>query len=130
MFIVTVVSRLLQSVEFFRSGFGRWFTLLFLKLVDFKLFLLPLVIFGFIKCFIMSFSSLCSFIRSQWPTISHGVSSSVIHGGGFDIVAIANTVLPIDETMTLVVIWFSIYAACAIIRFARAAWAAIPFKAT
>lgn len=130
MFIVTVVSRLLQSVEFFRSGFGRWFTLLFQKLVDFKLFLLPLVIFGFIKCFILLFSSLCSFIRSQWSTISHGVSSSGIHGGGFDIVAIANTVLPIDETMTLVVIWFSIYSACAIIRFVRAAWAAIPFKAT
>lgn len=130
MFIVTVVSRLLQSVEFFRSGFGRWFTLLFQKLVDFKLFFLPLVIFGFIKCFTALFSSLCSFIGAQWSNITHGVSSSGIHGGGFDIVAIANTVLPIDETMSLVVIWFSIYTACAIIRFVRAAWSAIPFKAT
>lgn len=130
MFIVTVASRILQSVEFFRSGFGRWLSLLFQKLVDFKILLLPLVIFGFIKCFILLFAVFCSYIRSQWSTISHGVSSSGIQGGAFDIVAIANTVLPIDETMTLVVIWFSIYTACAVIRFARAAWAAIPFKAS
>lgn len=130
MFIVTVVSRLLQSVEFFRSGFGRWFSLLFEKLVYCKVLLIPLIIYGFIRGFMALFTALCNFIKSQWANISSSVSSASIHGGGFDIVAVANTVLPIDETMALVLIWFSIYTACAVIRFVRACWAAIPFKAT
>lgn len=130
MFIVTVVSRLLQSVEFFRSGFGRWFSLLFNKLVDFKVFLIPLLIFGFVRAFMSLFGLLCEFIQAKWASITSSVASTSIHGSGWDIVALANTVLPIDETMSLLVIWFAIYAACAAIRFVRAAWAALPFKAT
>ncbi len=50
--------------------------------------------------------------------------------GGVDILSVANTVLPIDEFIAMLVAWFGLYAVCASIRFLRAAWAAIPFKAT
>ncbi|MBR1922115.1 MAG: hypothetical protein IJ829_09010 [Kiritimatiellae bacterium] len=51
-------------------------------------------------------------------------------GGGYSIVAIANTILPLDETIALLVAWAGLYATCAGIRFARAAWSAVPFKAS
>ena len=125
-FISGVVSKILQSLEYFRSGFGRYFVMLVQNVFISKILLVPIVIFAAIRMAVALFSRLCS-------AISGYLSSMNFNGivvGGVDVLALANSVLPLDETMGLVVIWFTVYSVCATIRFVRAAWAAIPLKAT
>ena len=124
--ISNIVSRVLQSLEFFRSGLGRWITLIFQKFIFFKIFAVPLFIWGIIKLTISGFGLLCSSIQAKF----HAINFTGLQVGGVDILAVANTVLPIDELMAMLISWFSIYAVCASIRFIRAAWSAIPFKAS
>lgn len=127
MFISTIVSRLLQSVEFFRSGVGKWFVLLWTRcILPFKFFVIPLFAWGVIKIAISSFRLFCSTIRGYLDSV--GFNGLQI--GGADVLAIANTVLPLDELAGFIVAWCGLYAVCASIRFVRAAWSAIPFKAT
>ena len=72
------------------------------------------------------FTSLCSHISTLFGSMGfHG-----IRAGGIDILSFANTVLPLDEMIALLISWFAVYSVCATIRFVRAAWAAIPLKAT
>lgn len=123
----SVVSRLLQSLEFFRSGFGRYFSLAWEKIAWSKFFILPFVIIGFIRLSISLFGRFVSFIHDT--LVGMGINQ-VFVVGGVDILALANTVLPLDEMIALFIMWFSVYAACASIRFVRAAWSAIPLKAT
>ena len=126
MFISNVCSRILQSVEFFRSGFGKWFVLLFQKFLAFKFFCLPFFLWGVIKISISVFRLFCTSIGSYLNSIGF----TGVQVGGADVLAIANTVFPVDEFVGLLVAWASLYGVCASIRFARAAWAAIPLKAT
>ena len=126
MFISTLVGRLLQAVEFFRSGFGKWFVLIFNKLLAYKFFVVPFFLWAVIKISISSFRFFCTSIGSYLNSIGF----TGLRVGGADILAIANTVLPLDELIGLVVAWAALYGVCASIRFARAAWAAIPLKAT
>lgn len=126
MFISTLCGRLLQAVEFFRSGFGKWFVLVFEKILAFKIFVIPLFIWSVIKLSISVFGLFCSTIRGYLNSI--GFNGITV--GGSDILAIANTVFPVDEFIGLLIAWATLYGVCASIRFARAAWAAIPFKAT
>jgi len=126
MFISTLIGRLLQSVEFFRSGFGKWFVLAFQKILAYKIFVIPLFVWGVIKISISLFSLFCTSIREYL----HSIGFNGVTVGGADVLAIANTVFPIDEFVGLLVAWASLYGVCASIRFARAAWAAIPLKAT
>jgi len=126
MFISTLIGRLLQAVEFFRSGFGKWFVLIFQKILAYKILVIPFFIWGVIKIAISTFGLLCEAIGSYFDSI--GFNGLVV--GGADILAIANTVLPLDELIGLIVAWAALYAVCASIRFLRAAWAAIPLKAT
>jgi len=126
MFISTIVSRVLQSVEFFRSGFGRWFSLFWENAVISNFFLIPALIYGIIRAVISLFSRLCDSISGYLSSMNfHGIQA-----GGVDVFAFANSVLPLDECIALLVTWFTIYTVCATIRFVRAAWAAIPLKAT
>lgn len=126
MFISTLIGRLLQSVEFFRSGFGKWFVLLFQKMLAFKFLCLPFFLWGVIKIGISVFRLFCTSIGSYLNSIGF----NGIRVGGADVLAIANTVFPVDEFIGLLIAWASLYGVCASIRFARAAWAAIPLKAT
>ena len=126
MFISTLIGRLLQAVEFFRSGFGKWFVLLFQKLIQYKIFVIPFFVWGVIKVAISAFGLLCSAIASYFNSIGF----TGLRIGGANILAIANTVLPLDELIGLIIAWAALYGVCASIRFARAAWAAIPLKAT
>ncbi len=126
MFISTLIGRLLQAVEFFRSGFGKWFVLIFQKILAYKILVIPFFIWGVIKIAISTFRLLCSAIGSYFNSIGF----TGLRVGGADILAIANTVLPLDELIGLIVAWAALYAVCASIRFLRAAWAAIPLKAT
>lgn len=123
---VTIAARILQSFEFFRSGAGRWGVLITEKLCQFKFLTIPLFIWGVIRISISSFRLLCSAIARYLNSI--GFTGITV--GGSDLLAIANTVFPVDEFMGLLVAWASLYAVCASIRFIRAAWAAVPLKAT
>ena len=124
--ISAIAGRILQSVEFFRSGFGRYLSLFMEKLVAWKWAAVPLLIWGVVRLSIGAFSLFCSCIRDLIGDISAVQTQS----GGYSIVAIANTILPLDETIALLVAWAGLYATCAGIRFARAAWSAVPFKAS
>ena len=124
--ISTLIGRLLQSVEFFRSGFGKWFVLLFQKMLEFKFLVIPLFLWGVIKISISVFRLFCTSLGSYLNSIGF----NGIRVGGADVLAIANTVFPVDEFIALLVAWASLYGVCASIRFTRAAWAAIPLKAT
>lgn len=126
MFITTVVSRVLQSLEFFRSGFGRYFVVLWQNSVICKIFIVFFFIWGVVRLAVSLFTQFCSLVSSSLQSLHF----SGVTVGGVDVLSLANSVLPIDETMALVVVWFSVYSVCATIRFVRAAWAAIPFKAT
>lgn len=129
MTIAVLTGRLLQSLEFFRSGAGRWIVLLFEKLLSpFKWTCLPLFIWGIIKFSLSVFRSLCSAIKDHIQTIQN--LQQITEVGGADVLDIANTVFPVNECFTLLVAWVGLYTACASIRFLRAAWAAIPLKAT
>ena len=124
--ISAIAGRILQSVEFFRSGFGRYLSLFMEKLVAWKWAAVPLLIWGVVRLSIGAFSLFCSCIRD----LIGDISAVQTQGGGYSIVAIANTILPLDETIALLVAWAGLYATCAGIRFARAAWSAVPFKAS
>ena len=126
MFISTIISRLLQSFEFFRSGFGRWLSLGLSKFLEFKIFVVPLFIWGVIRLTISLFRAFCSAVSTYFDSIHF----SGIQVGGVNVLAVANTVLPIDELVGMIVAWFGLYAVCASIRFVRAAWSAVPFKAS
>ena len=126
MFISTLIGRLLQSVEFFRSGFGKWFVLGFEKFMYIKYPVVVLVVWGCIKISIAVFRLFCSSVGGYLNSIGY----SGIRVGGCDILAIANTVFPIDEFVGLLIAWATLYGVCASIRFARAAWAAVPLKAS
>ena len=126
MIITTVVSRVLQSLEFFRSGFGRWFVIIWQNSIFSKIFLIAFFVWGVIRSTMALFSSLCSYISGALSSLGF----SGVRVGGVDILALANSVLPLDELMGYIVIWFTVYGVCAAIRFVRAAWSAIPFKAT
>ena len=125
-FITSAVTYLLKSLEFFRSGVGKWFTLGFEKTLEYKVFLLPFFIWGVIKFFISLFTTVCSAIRDKLASLNF----SGIEVGGVDVLALANSVLPIDELVGLIVAWFGVAAVVASIRFIRAAWSAIPLKAS
>ena len=126
MFISTLIGRLLQSFEFFRSGVGRWGVLLWQKVMEFKIFSLPLLIWGVVRFSISLFRSACSAIQTYFDAIHF----SGIQVGGTSLLTLANTVFPVDEFVGLLIAWVGLYAVCASIRFVRAAWSAIPFKAT
>ena len=126
MFISTLIGRLLQAVEFFRSGFGKWFVLVFQKLIAYKILVIPFFVWSVIKISISVFRLFCSSIGGYLQSIGF----NGIQVGGADVLKIANTVFPIDEFIGLLVAWASLYGVCASIRFARAAWAAVPLKAT
>jgi len=126
MSISAIVGRLLQAVEFFRSGFGRWFAILFEKFINYKFFALPLLLWGVIRLTITLFSMMCDKIRE----LVGNISTNALQVGGVDILAVANTVFPVDETIALIVAWAGVYAVCATIRFIRAAWSAVPLKAS
>ena len=132
MTIAVLTGRLLQSFEFFRSGAGRWAVLFFEKLVSpFKWTCLPLMIWGIIKLSLSVFRLFCSAIRDHLTTFEN--LNQITREGGAesaDILAIANTVFPVNEFVSLLVAWVGLYTACASIRFLRPAWAAIPLKAT
>lgn len=126
MVITTVVSRLLQSIEFFRSGVGKYLTIIIRHCIQYKIFLLPGLIFIIVRTFMSLFAELCTRVGTLFNEMNfHGVTV-----GGVNILALANSVLPIDELIGLIVAWFGVYSTCATIRFIRAAWAAIPLKAT
>lgn len=126
MFISTLIGRLLQSFEFFRSGFGRWLSLFLSKFLEFKIFWVPLFVWGVIRLTITLFRAFCSAVSTYF----HSIGFSGIQIGGVDLLAVANTVLPIDELIGMILAWFGLYAVCASIRFVRAAWSAVPFKAS
>ena len=126
MFVSTLIGRLLQSLEFFRSGFGRWFSLALSKLLEFKIFWIPLFLWGVIRLTITLFRAFCSAVSTYFNSIGF----SGIRIGGVDVLAVANTVLPVDELIGFIVAWFGLYAVCASIRFIRAAWSAVPLKAS
>ena len=121
-----IISSLLRSVEFFRSGMGKWFTLGLEKIVDYKIFLLPLFIWGVIRLVISLFGSVCSAIREKLSSLGF----SGIQVGGVDVLSLANSVLPIDELIALLIAWFGVASVVASIRFIRAAWSAVPLKAS
>ena len=70
----------------------------------------------------------CSAIREHVTTFEN--FQQITQVGGADILAIANTVFPVNEFVSLLIAWVGLYTACASIRFLRAAWAAIPLKAS
>lgn len=125
-FISTLVARLLQAVEFMRSGSGKWAVLVFNKIKSYKIFTVPCFIFAIVKITISLFRLFCSAVGGYLNSL--GFSGIIV--GGVDLLAIANTVFPVDEFIGLLISWVTLYGICASIRFARAAWAAIPFKAT
>ena len=57
MFISTIIGRLLQSIEFFRSGFGRYFTFILEKWAAFKMPALALFSWGVVRATNSTFSS-------------------------------------------------------------------------
>ena len=129
MTIAVLTGRLLQSLEFFRSGAGRWVVLFFEKLVSpFKWTCLPLMIWGIIKFSLSVFRVFCSSVRGHIEVFQN--LSQITQVGGLDVLDIANTVFPVNEFASLLVAWVGLYATCASIRFFRAAWAAIPFKSS
>ena len=131
MTIAVLTGRLLQSLEFFRSGAGRWVVLFFEKLLSpFKWTCLPLFIWGIIKFSLSVFRAFCSAIREHLQTFENMQQITDSSGSSTSVLDIANTVFPVNETFTLLVAWVGLYTACASIRFLRAAWAAIPLKAT
>lgn len=125
-FVTNIVSSLLRSFEFFRSGMGKWFTLGLEKIADYKIFLLPLFIWGVIRAVISLFGAVCSAIRDKLASLGF----TGIQVGGVDVLALANSVLPIDELIGLIVAWFGVASVVASIRFIRAAWAAVPLKSS
>lgn len=125
-FVSNIVSSLLQSVEFFRSGFGKWFTLGLQKLLDYKFLMLPFFIWGVIRLVISLFGSVCSAIRDKLSSMNF----NGLQVGGVDILSLANSVLPLDEIVAMLVAWFGVAAVVASIRFIRAAWDAVPLKAS
>lgn len=126
MYISTIASRILQSLEFFRSGFGKWLLLLWAKIVAFKWLAVPLFVWGIIKISISAFRLFCSAMRGYLDSVGF----NGIQVGGANVLAIANTVLPLDELAGFIVAWCGLYSVCASIRFIRAAWSAIPLKAS
>ena len=129
MTLSVLTGRLLQSLEFFRSGAGRWFVLFFEKLVSpFKWACLPLFVWGVIKLSLSVFRLFCSSLREHIQTIQGLQQITMV--GGVDILDVANTVFPVNEFVSLLAAWVGLYSACASVRFLRAAWAAIPLKAT
>ena len=125
-FISTLVGRILQTSEFFRTEVKGWFLALWESSYFAKIFFVVSFIWGLVRTFISMFSVLCSSIRSLFQDMSF----RGIEAGGVDILAMANSVLPLDEMIALLVAWFGIYSACASIRFILSVWHAIPFKAT
>ena len=103
MTIAVLTGRLLQSLEFFRSGAGRWVVLFFEKLVSpFKWTCLPLMIWGIIKLSLSVFRLFCSAIRDHLTTFEN--LNQITQVGGADILAIANTVFPVNEFVSLLII--------------------------
>ena len=129
MTIAVLTGRLLQSLEFFRSGAGRWVYLFIEKVISpFRWSCVPLMIWGVIKLSLSIFRLFCSAIREHVETLES--MQRITQFDGVNILEIANTVFPVNEFVTLLVSWVGLYSACASIRFLRAAWAAIPLKAS
>ena len=126
MSISDVSAQILQSLEYVRYNIYSYFLAIWQSSIIAKICIVLTFVWGCIKTVLTLFTSLCSAISSALT----GFGFSGITVGGVNVLALANTVLPVDELVALVVTWFSLYAVCASIRFIRAAWAAIPFKAT
>ena len=124
--LATVIARLLQSTEFFRYDIGSYFKWVWNSSYITKVVIVLTFIWGCIRTVISLFGRLCSAISSAFESMDF----QGIQAGGVDILAFANSVLPLDEMIALLVTWFTIYSVCATIRFIRAAWAAVPLKAT
>ena len=124
--LATIIARLLQSTEFFRYDIGSYFKWIWDSSVITKIVVLVTFVWGCIRMVISLFARLCSSIASAFETMNF----QGIQVGGVDVLAFANSVLPLDEMIALLVTWFVIYSICAQIRFWRAAWAAVPLKAS
>lgn len=129
MTITVVGGRILQAIEFWRSGAGRWFVKLWQSCTVCKVFLLPFLAFALAEFYIHMFTLLAHSIADIFNVARTNVGNGV-HSGGVELLAMANAVLPLDETIALLIIWVGLYSATSTIRFFRAAWAAIPLKAT
>lgn len=130
MTITTVGGRILQSLEFWRSGYGRYFVHAWNNVVRFKVLLLPFFILFLIRFFIHMFGVLCRSLREAFQVVQTNASQHGVVSGGLDILEIANQFLPIDEIVALFLVWGAVYTACCTIRFIRSAWETIPLKAT
>lgn len=128
MFISTVVSRVLQSLEFVRFNIGSYFVGFWRASLLGRIFMIGAFIWGCIRFTISLYGTMLHAIADAWA--SRNVNALAIQSGGTDILAMANSILPLDEIIALLVSWCSLNAVCAFIRFIRAAWAAIPLKAT
>ena len=127
MTISTIGGRVLQSLEFMRFNVGGWWRMFWRANIIAKVFVLCLFIWSCIRFTISLFGQLCSAIADCFA----GVHATGIQGGGIgQIVAFANTVLPLDEIIALFISWFVLETICTEIAFIRAAWAAVPLKAT
>ena len=127
MMIATITARLLQSVEFLRTFVANCVRLFWSKaLLPFRFGVIGVFIWGVIRLSISVFRLFCTTMQSHINAIQY----SGIQVGGTSVLSIANTVFPVDECVAMIIAWFALYAVCASIRFIRAAWAAIPLKAT
>ena len=131
MSITDILGRCLEVVNFFNNGVITCFRLLWTKLIGFKLFAILGFVWFSISTSLSVARSFCSQIRVLFDGMQSGDLSNLhILGTDGGILAIANTVFPVDETMAFFISWFGVMVGCASIRFIRAAWAAIPFKAS
>ena len=129
MTVAVVGGRILQAIEFWRSGSGRWLVQLWKWCTVGKVFLLPFFAFALAEFYIHMFTLLVRSIADCFNVARTNVGNGV-QSGGIDLLAMANAVLPLDETIALLIIWVALYSATSTIRFFRAAWAMIPLKAT
>lgn len=131
MSITSICGRILQGWNFLTQSIYTYVKFIWTRLKGFKIFVVPLFIREVVQLTISTFTSLCSSVRNLYQNdLSNATNSISLQGSPGDVLAIANTVLPLDELIGFIVAWLGVYAACAAIRFVRAAWAAVPFKAS
>lgn len=131
MSIASICGRILQGWNFLTQSIYTYVKFIWTRLKGFKIFVVFLFIRETVQLTISTFTSFCSSLREIYSgDLTTATTGIGIQGSPGDVLAIANTVLPIDELIGFIVAWLGVYAACAAIRFVRAAWAAVPFKAS